>query len=92
MRAGVLTSIKTRRVRYQDYKNPACGLLSDCAYNISSIRYKASLVRALIDHEMALPAIKNNGKKVFLAGFSEGAQMVSTSLTRTHHRELWIAS
>ena len=58
---------------YQSYKTPGCGLLNDCAYNLSSITYKASLVRALLDQEMR--AVGNNGKNVYLAGFSEGAQM-----------------
>lgn len=57
---------------YQSYKN-GCGLLDDCAYNLSSISHKASMVRALIDHEMA--GVGNIGSKVYLAGFSEGAQM-----------------
>ncbi len=58
---------------YQDYKTPGCGLLDDCAYNLSSITHKASMVRMLLDQEMRL--VGNNGKNVYLAGFSQGAQM-----------------
>ena len=58
---------------YQSYKTAGCGLLDDCAYNLSSITHKASMVRALLDQEMM--KVGNNGKNVYLAGFSEGAQM-----------------
>lgn len=50
-----------------------CGLLDDCAYNISSIGESASRVAALIEHEKGL--VGGDASKVFLAGFSEGAQM-----------------
>ena len=58
---------------YISYKN-GCGW-NDCSYNLTDIDYKSGLVKELIDHEMSLPAIGNDGKKVFLAGYSEGAQM-----------------
>jgi predicted esterase len=59
---------------YGSYKLPGCGLLDECAYNISSIDDKASMVAALLEHEMNLLPTKN-AKDVFLAGFSQGAQM-----------------
>ena len=60
-------------VWYQSFKKEGCGLLNDCAYNLSSITYKSSLVRALLDQEML--KVGGDGKNVYLAGFSEGAQM-----------------
>ena len=57
---------------YHSYKN-GCGLLDDCAYEISSIKARASSVAALIQREMHL--VGGDSKKVFLAGFSQGAQM-----------------
>ena len=56
------------------YKN-GCGLDDDCAYNISSIRESAARVAALIEHEKQLVA--GDASKVFLGGFSEGAQLAA---------------
>lgn len=61
-------------VWYISFKN-GCGLIGDCAYNISSIEDSASRVASLIDHESQ--ALHGDRKKVFLAGFSEGAQLTS---------------
>ena len=49
----------------------------DCAYNISSIEESASRVYELIQHEMSLPSIGSDPSKVYLAGFSEGAQLTA---------------
>jgi len=65
------TSPKTH-VWYESYKN-GCGLKDDCAYNISSIEFSASAVATLIEHEKNL--VGGAGSKVYLAGFSEGAQL-----------------
>lgn len=76
------TSARSGHTWYQDYKIPGCGLLNDCAYNLSSIRESAGRVAALIEHEKQKgfqvqsslgSSIPNNN--VFLAGFSEGAQL-----------------
>jgi len=66
------TSRFSGHVWYQSYKN-GCGLLDDCAYNISSIQEAASWVAGLIDHEMSV--LGDDGSKVYLAGFSQGAQL-----------------
>eukprot|EP01052_Picozoa_sp_SAG31_P029998 SAG31_NODE_3037_length_4761_cov_2.884384_6_plen_126_part_00 len=55
---------------YQSYKIPSCGLLDDCAYNLSSIQSLASRVAALIEHEMHL--VGGNNKNVFLGGATSG--------------------
>jgi len=57
---------------YRSYKN-GCGLADDCAYDISSIQDTATKVATLIDHEKAL--IGGDNSKVYLAGFSQGAQL-----------------
>ena len=57
---------------YISFKN-GCGLLDDCAYNLSSITESAGRVAALIDHERQL--LGGDGSKIYLAGFSQGAQM-----------------
>lgn len=67
------TTAFSSHVWYHSYKKPGCGLNNDCAYNISSIEESASRVAALIEHEKAL--VGGEGSKVFLAGFSEGAQL-----------------
>lgn len=59
---------------YISFKN-GCGLIGDCAYNISSIHESASRVSALIQHESRL--LGGDHSKVYLAGFSEGAQLTS---------------
>ena len=58
---------------YRSYKTPGCGLLEDCAYNLSSIATSAERVSALLDHEKEL--VGGDASNVYLAGFSEGAQM-----------------
>merc|ERR1712000_239862 len=50
-----------------------CGLADDCAYDIPSIEDTASRVATLIEHEKSL--VGGDASKVFLAGFSEGAQL-----------------
>lgn len=60
---------------YYNYKKPDCGLLDDCAYNISSIKYAASQVAAVIKYEREL--LGGDSSKVFLGGFSQGAQTTS---------------
>lgn len=57
---------------YHSYKN-GCGLLDDCSYDIPSINTSASRVAELIEHEMG--GVGSNSAKVFLGGFSQGAQM-----------------
>ena len=63
---------------YHSYKN-GCGLLDDCAYEISSIKARASSVAALIQREMHL--VGGDSKKVFLAGFS-------SVLTSAHYQHI----
>lgn len=62
-------------VWYNSYKDPACGLVDECAYDLPSIDHTSSSVAALIEHEKQL--IGNDNSKVFLAGFSQGAQMTN---------------
>jgi predicted esterase len=59
-------------VWFNTYKN-GCGEGDDCAYDIPSIESSASAVATLIEQEKHL--VGGNGSNVFLAGFSEGAQM-----------------
>jgi len=66
------TSPISSHVWFRTYKN-GCGLKDDCAYDIPSIQSSASAVATLIDHEKGL--IGGNASKVYLAGFSEGAQL-----------------
>jgi len=66
------TSAISSHVWFNTYKN-GCGLNADCAYDIPSIQASASRVAALIDREKGL--VGGDGSKVFLAGFSEGAQL-----------------
>ena len=68
------TSAIPSHIWFITYKN-GCGENQDCAYNISSIRESATRVASLIAHERALPAIGGEASNVFLAGFSEGAQL-----------------
>ena len=60
------------RLWYHSFKN-GCGLLDDCAYNLSSIQVSAARVAALIEEETR--QLGGQRKQVFLAGFSEGAQL-----------------
>jgi len=66
------TSPLAGHVWYVSFKN-GCGLADDCAYNISSIQDTGSRIATLIAHEKQL--VGGDKSKVFLAGFSEGAQM-----------------
>lgn len=66
------TSPLSGHVWFNTFKN-GCGLNDDCAYDIPSIRASAARVAALIEHEAAL--VGGDHSKVFLAGFSEGAQL-----------------
>lgn len=67
------TSAIASHVWFETYKKPGCGLNDDCAYNIPSIQTSAGRVASLIAHEKAL--VGGVAKRVFLAGFSEGAQL-----------------
>ena len=68
------TSPLDGHVWYKSFKN-GCGLDDDCAYDLPSIKETSSAVGELIKQEMGAPQISNKGSKVFLAGFSEGAQL-----------------
>jgi predicted esterase len=70
------TSHIESHVWYISFKN-GCGLKDDCAYNISSIADSADRVAQLIEHEKSQKGIDGDASKVFLAGFSEGAQLTS---------------
>jgi len=77
---GDLTGIKyvfptsaLYQVWFNTYKVSGCGLMDDCSYDIPSIEESATRVAALINHEKSL--LGGDGKKVFIAGFSEGAQL-----------------
>jgi len=66
------TSPLSGGVWFNTYKN-GCGLADDCAYDIPSIEDTASRVATLIEHEKSL--LGGDNSKVYLAGFSEGAQL-----------------
>jgi len=66
------TSPISSHVWFNTYKN-GCGLADDCAYDIPSIQSSATAVSTLIEHEKSLVGAQSS--KVYLAGFSEGAQM-----------------
>lgn len=66
------TSSLSGHVWFNTYKN-GCGLKDDCAYDIPSIEQMGSAVAELIEHEKSL--LGGDSSKVYLAGFSEGAQM-----------------
>lgn len=70
------TSAISSHVWYKSYKN-GCGLKDDCGYNISSIEESATRIAALLEKERQAAQIGGNAKQIFLAGFSEGAQMTS---------------
>jgi predicted esterase len=67
------TSAIASHVWFNTYKLPGCGLDDDCAYDIPSIQQSASNVAALIEHEKGL--VGGDASRVYLAGFSEGAQL-----------------
>jgi predicted esterase len=60
---------------YGDTKTVGCGFCDECAYIPGTIDASATRVEALIQHEM--PVVENVTSKVYLAGFSEGAQMTA---------------
>jgi len=66
------TSPISSHVWFNTYKN-GCGEADDCAYDIPSIESSASAVAALIQQEKRL--VGGQGSNVYLAGFSEGAQL-----------------
>jgi len=66
------TSPISSHVWFNTYKN-GCGEADDCAYDIPSIESSASAVATLIEQEKQ--QVGGNGKNVYLAGFSEGAQL-----------------
>lgn len=70
------TSHIESHVWYISFKN-GCGLADDCAYNLTSIADSADRVSQLIEHERSQAGIGGDASKVFLAGFSEGAQLTS---------------
>ena len=59
-------------VWFYTYKN-GCGLGDDCAYDIPSIEQAATNVADLLDEEAAL--LDGDRSKLYLGGFSEGAQL-----------------
>jgi len=69
------TSAISSHVWYNSYKRAGCGFFDDCSYDLDSITTSGSRIASLINHEKGLTPIGGNGKKVFVAGFSEGAQM-----------------
>jgi len=66
------TSALQSHVWFNTFKN-GCGEDDDCAYDIPSIGAAADRVAELIEHEKAL--VGGDSSKVYLAGFSEGAQL-----------------
>lgn len=66
------TSPISSHVWFNTYKN-GCGEADDCAYDIPSIASSASAVATLIEQEKHLVGGKSSN--VYLAGFSEGAQL-----------------
>merc|ERR1719230_965271 len=66
------TSPISSHVWFNTYKN-GCGEADDCAYDIPSIESSASAVATLIEQEKRL--VGGQGSNVYLAGFSEGAQL-----------------
>jgi len=60
---------------YGSTKQAGCGFCDDCAYTNGTIQESATRVAALIGHEMA--NVGNDSSKVYLAGFSEGAQLTA---------------
>jgi predicted esterase len=66
------TSPISSHVWFNTYKN-GCGEADDCAYDIPSIESSASAVATLIEQEKRL--VGGHGSNVYLAGFSEGAQL-----------------
>jgi len=67
------TTARTGHTWYQSFKN-GCGLNDDCAYNMSTIQDSATRIATLIEHERGLLS-SHDGSKIYLAGFSQGAQM-----------------
>jgi len=67
------TSAIPSHVWFNTYKIPSCGLADDCAYDVPSIRESAGRIASLLEYEAGL--LGGDHSKVFLAGFSEGAQL-----------------
>lgn len=67
------TSAFPSHVWYKSFKKQGCGLANDCAYDLGSIDESATRVAALIEHERGL--VGGSASNVYLAGFSEGAQL-----------------
>ncbi|GMH53047.1 hypothetical protein TrRE_jg4033 [Triparma retinervis] len=62
------------RVWYNSYKN-GCGMDDDCAYDLDSIADSGGRVSDLIDFELGEPQIAGDASRVYVAGFSQGAQL-----------------
>jgi predicted esterase len=60
---------------YESTKQAGCGFCDDCAYVAGSIETSATRIATLIQHE--LPNIGNVTTKMYVAGFSEGAQLTA---------------
>lgn len=59
---------------YGSTKQSGCGFCDECAYTAGSIEQSATRVSTLIAHE--LPLVSNHSN-VYLAGFSQGAQLTA---------------
>jgi len=60
---------------YGSTKQAGCGLCDECAYVAGTIEASATRIASLIQHEM--PVVGNVTSKVYLAGFSQGAQLTA---------------
>lgn len=60
---------------YGSTKQAGCGFCDECAYTAGSIEASATRVAALIQHELKL--VGGNTSKIYLGGFSQGAQMTA---------------
>jgi len=59
---------------FRTFKN-GCGEDQDCSYNLDDVRASSDRIKALIEHEVQI--LHNDSSKVYLAGFSQGAEMTT---------------
>jgi len=68
------TSPRSDHLWFRTYKN-GCGEDQDCSYYLEDIHASAEAIGALVEHERQL--LGGEGSKVFLGGFSQGAEMTN---------------
>lgn len=68
------TSFREGGIWYETYKN-GCGNNEACAFNIPQVEETGRVVASLIEYEKDLKGWED-GKNIYLAGFSQGSRTV----------------